>query len=162
MPGLYNPLGLISSHHFIPSKHLLPLLPRMDKITKLPIAYILEDRTGVIGDSDFDDVYDRKFMRICKSGNTISIFDVGIRSSKHNRSSGGYGLLEPIQPKPSAVLELTEHGHLGIVSYAAKSKKTVELPMDRYLTKTSIFSRCVFRLYEHFTINFKHCGTVAR
>lgn len=113
-------------------------------------AYTFEDRTGVIGDSDFNDIYDRKFMRICKIGNTVSIFDLGFRSSTHPRrnGAGNNSLLESSQTKPSAMLEFTEDGHLGYVSYVGSSKSTnsVEVPMDRYLTKNHIFSRYFFPL----------------
>ena len=110
-------------------------------------AYILEDRTGSLSDSDFDDMYDRKYLRISSStrNSTVSIFDMGFRSSRHH----GRGLLALDPPKPSAVLEFTPSGELGYVSYhlppqqhsKSKSPSVWRVQMDQYLTKSSMFSR---------------------
>ena len=109
-------------------------------------AYILEDRTGAISDSDFDDMYDRKYLRISSNtrNSTVSIFDMGFRSSRHH----GRGLLALDPPKPSAVLEFAPSGELGYVSYyhlppqKSRSPPSVwRVQMDQYLTKSSMFSR---------------------
>lgn len=68
-----------------------------------PFPFFLEDRTGLHTGSDFDDIYDRMFLRVGPyekmSGmdTTLGIYNVGRRSSSRRD-------YRPFQREPSVLL----------------------------------------------------------
>ena len=110
-------------------------------ITGPPSVYFFEDRTGVLTGSDFDEVYDRAFLRITSmpqrtrtSG--LMIYDMGQRSTSLGDRDGRHFYREPV-----IVLDFGPKGTLGTVHF---TKSMVSIPMHQYLRKVSLFSGCVF------------------
>lgn len=102
--------------------------------TTLPPAYFFEDRTGAVEDSDFDEVYDRMFLRTSSKlhrtqGPSISVFETGRRStsSRHQERS---------PHEPSFIMEFGTNGALGTIWFM---KERTSMPMYRYLRKISLF-----------------------
>jgi hypothetical protein len=101
-----------------------------------PLPYILEDRSGVYNASDFDDIYDRLFLRIVESSHdakpsVLMIYDMGRRSSRRRDS-------RHLDRQPSVVLEFGSNGALGNVHFIQPPTAS-SLPMYQYLRKTTIF-----------------------
>jgi len=109
------------------------------------LPYVLEDRSGVYNDSDFEDIYDRLFLRIAESsrdaGASISmIYDMGRRSSRKRDS-------RHFDRQPAVVLEFGGNNALGIVHF--RQPLTVfSLPMYQYLRKTTIFGGSLSRRFK--------------
>lgn len=146
-----------------PSAHSLPVYnspllttsfkPRTMLNRSLP--YLLEDRTGVFTTSDFDDIYDRLFLRVSPpppsspsptpSPFSLMIYNTGRRSTsalKHDfahhyhhahRATGMHEL-------PALVLEFGPRGALGNIVFSSKKES---MPMGHWLKKTSLFGGCV-------------------
>lgn len=111
-----------------------PPLPGL--MNSQPLPYTLEDRTGLALSSDFDDIYDRLFLRVAKGqqqrdGSPTVIYNMNRRSSRHRDSL-------PLQREPSVILEFGANGALGNVTFMQRPAK-ISIPMNRYLRKTSIF-----------------------
>ena len=105
-----------------------------------PLPYILEDRTGVYNASDFDDIYDRLFLRIAESSHDAEssvsmIYDMGKRSSRRPDS-------RHFDRQPTVVLDFGPNGALGSVHFM-QPPASCSLPMYQYLRKTTIFGGCV-------------------
>ena len=108
------------------------------------LPYYLEDRSGSYTGSDFDDIYDRLFLRVARPPGSpmdgppaaLMIYNVGRRSSspRDNR---------PIQREPTVVLEFGQNATLGRISFVGSS---TTLPMNQYLKKTSLFGGSVGHL----------------
>ncbi|KAH9928934.1 uncharacterized protein B0H18DRAFT_999460 [Fomitopsis serialis] len=64
------------------------------------LPYYLEDRSGSYAGSDFDDIYDRLFLRVA-----LMIYNVGRRSSNQRD-------YRPLQREPSVALEFGPSGTL--------------------------------------------------
>lgn len=103
------------------------------------LPYFLEDRTGLHMDSDFDDIYDRLFLRVTRPSertmsqnmdSTLMIYNVGRRSSLTRD-------VRSFQRDPSVILDFGPHGALGNISFVGSS---ISMPMNQYLKKTSMFS----------------------
>jgi hypothetical protein len=110
-------------------------------ITGPPSVYFFEDRTGVLTGSDFDEVYDRAFLRITSTPQRtrtsgLMIYDMGQRSTSLGDRDGRHFYREP-----AIVLEFGPKGTLGTVHF---TKDLVSIPMHQYLRKVSLFSGCVF------------------
>ena len=100
------------------------------------LPYYLEDRSGSYTGSDFDDIYDRLFLRVVRpqgspmncSPTTLMIYNVGRRASspRDNR---------PIQCEPAVILEFGQNATLGHISFGSSTA----LPMNQFLKKTSLF-----------------------
>ncbi|EED83726.1 predicted protein [Postia placenta Mad-698-R] len=109
------------------------------------LPYFLEDRTGAYTGSDFDDIYDRLFLRVARpttqspsAGDTLMVYNVGRRSSAQRES-------RPPARAPSVVLEFGAGGTLGKISFAGSS---VSMPMGQYLRKTSMFGGSLSRKFR--------------
>ncbi|KAH9949144.1 hypothetical protein B0H21DRAFT_820334 [Amylocystis lapponica] len=107
------------------------------------LPFFLEDRTGLFTGSDFDDVYDRLFLRVAPApapaaDSTLMIYNAGRRSS----SQRDY---RPARRDPSVVLEFGPHGALGKISFVGSS---IALPMAQYLRKTSLFGGSLSRKFR--------------
>ena len=103
------------------------------------LPYYLEDRTGHYTGTDFDEIYDRLFLRVARPSpaqaahfaeTTVMIYNTGRRSSSHRLS-------RPPPREPSAILEFGAHGALGTISFV---ESRVSMPMGQYLRKTSMFA----------------------
>ncbi|KAF4600400.1 hypothetical protein EYR40_005962 [Pleurotus pulmonarius] len=102
-------------------------------------VYTLEDRTALISSSDFDDIYDRLFLRVSRPTKATStmIYKMKHRSSRHRDS-------QPLTAEPIVVLDFAPDESLGNISFP-KAKVTV--PMARYLRKTSLFGGSLSRKF---------------
>jgi hypothetical protein len=101
-----------------------------------PLPYILEDRSGIYNASDFDDIYDRLFLRIAESSHDAEtsvsmIYDMGRRSSRRPDS-------RHFDRQPAVVLDFGANGKLGNVHFM-QPPAACSLPMYQYLRKTTIF-----------------------
>ncbi|TFY80160.1 hypothetical protein EWM64_g3853 [Hericium alpestre] len=108
-----------------------------------PSAYFFEDRTGLISDSDFDEVYDRMFLRVSSTPQRtqnagIMIYDMGQRSTSHSDRRHFYR-------DPAMILDFGPNGALGTVWFPRKS---VSVPMQQYLRKVSLFGGSLFRKFK--------------
>ncbi len=104
------------------------------------LPYYLEDRSGQYTGSDFDEIYDRLFLRVARPSSaqsahfpaesTLMVYNTGRRSSSQRHS-------RPPQREPAVVLEFGPNGALGTVSFVQSG---VSMPMGQYLRKTSMFA----------------------
>ena len=107
------------------------------------LPYYLEARTGHYTGTDFDEIYDRLFLRVARptpaqaahypspdTTTTLMIYDTGRRSASPRLS-------RPPPRAPAVVLEFGAHGALGTVSFRESG---VSMPMGHYLRKTSMFA----------------------
>ena len=100
------------------------------------LHYVLEDRSGVYNDSDFEDIYDRLFLRIAEPSrdaetSILMIYDMGRRSSRRRDS-------RHFDRQPSVVLDFGTNGKLGSIHFM-QPPGGHSLPMYQYLRKTTIF-----------------------
>ncbi|EJF60006.1 hypothetical protein BD309DRAFT_948763 [Dichomitus squalens] len=110
------------------------------------LPYCLEDRTGHYMGTDFDEIYDRLFLRIARpspsqvphsSETTLMIYNTGRRSSSHRLS-------RPPSREPSAILDFGLNGTLGTIWFAESG---VSMPIGQYLRKTSMFAGSLSRKF---------------
>ena len=106
-----------------------------------PSAYFFEDRTGVLTGSDFDEVYDRAFLRVSSTPQRtrnagLMIYDMGQRSTSIGDRDGRHFYREP-----AIVLDFGPKGALGTVHFAQGS---ISIPMYQYLRKVSLWGGYVF------------------
>ncbi|KAI0773540.1 hypothetical protein C8Q74DRAFT_1368123 [Fomes fomentarius] len=85
------------------------------------LPFYLEDRTGQYTGSDFDEIYDRLFLRVARPPptqvahfpeTTLMVYNTGRRSSSQRHS-------RPPQREPAVVLEFGPNGALGTITFAA-------------------------------------------
>jgi len=107
----------------------------------LQMPYMFEDRTGRVSGSDYDDIYERMFLRVVPhphsppgSNNVFAIYNMGRRSTRH-------GDTRHLERQPSVILEFADSaaGGLGNVQFFYPRAPSVTMPMSRYLRKTSFF-----------------------
>ncbi|KAI0771662.1 hypothetical protein BD413DRAFT_475570 [Trametes elegans] len=110
------------------------------------LPHFLEDRTGHFAESDFDEVYDRLFLRVSRppptqaahfAESTLMVYDTGRRSSSQRHS-------RPPSREPAVILEFGQNGALGTITFVQSS---VSLPMSQYLRKTSMFAGSLSRKF---------------
>ncbi|KAI0751844.1 hypothetical protein C8Q80DRAFT_1099033 [Daedaleopsis nitida] len=110
------------------------------------LPYYLEDRTGQYTGSDFDELYDRLFLRVARPppsqaahfpDTTLMVYNTGRRSSSQRHS-------RPPQRDPAVILEFGPNGGLGTVSFV---KAGMSMPMGQYLKKTSMFAGSLSRKF---------------
>ena len=99
-----------------------------------PAAYYFEDRTGLVASSDFDEVYDRKFLRVSSTPQRtqnagIMIYDMGRRSTSYADRHHFYR-------EPAIVLDFGPNGALGAILF---TQTAASVPMTQYLRKVSFF-----------------------
>ncbi|KAH9987938.1 hypothetical protein BJV74DRAFT_840572 [Russula compacta] len=109
-----------------------------------PSAYFFEDRTGALAGSDFDEVYDRAFLRVSSTPQRtrnagLMVYDMGKRSTSLGDRDRRHFYREPV-----VVLDFGPGGALGTVSF---TKGSVSIPMHQYLRKVSLFSGSLFRKF---------------
>jgi hypothetical protein len=107
---------------------------------RAPLPYVLEDRTGLSTHSDYDDQYDRVFLRVAPSSsapNTLNIYAMPQRASRHRDAL-------PFDRPPAVVLDFNRTGReLGTVSFAQKGGVYAAMGMSKYLRKNAMFGGCV-------------------
>ncbi|PPR04332.1 hypothetical protein CVT24_013371 [Panaeolus cyanescens] len=98
-----------------------------------PLPLTLEDRTGQLTNSDFDDMYDRLFLHVARQPGktTTKIYEMNIRASRHRSK-------QPLNRDPIIVLEFMPDESLGTVTFL-KPPYQGSILMSRYLKKTSFF-----------------------
>ncbi|KAI0289790.1 hypothetical protein B0F90DRAFT_1791758 [Multifurca ochricompacta] len=109
-----------------------------------PSAYFFEDRTGVLTGSDFDEVYDRAFLRISSTPQRtrnagLMIYDMGQRSTSLGDRDGRHFYREP-----AIILDFGPKGALGTIHF---TRSEVSIPMQQYLRKVSLFGGSLFRKF---------------
>ena len=105
-----------------------------------PLPFYLEDRTGDYSATDYDEAYDRLFLRVAcaqpahdpDAGATLFVYDTGRRSSSRRPLAR-----PPRDAEPAAVLEFCPGGGLGSVAFV---RAGTSVPMGQYLRRTSMFS----------------------
>ncbi|TDL18406.1 hypothetical protein BD410DRAFT_793312 [Rickenella mellea] len=110
-------------------------------MTTVGLPLYLEDRTGLNNNTDYDEIYDRMFLRTSSTpprpggGMTTTIYELGRRSS---RRSTAYG-------DPLVVLDFGPNGSLGTILFVQLS---MSMPMGHWLRKTAMFSRSLSRKFR--------------
>ena len=103
---------------------------------RAPLPYVLEDRTGLSTHSDYDDQYDRVFLRVATSPstpNTLNIYSMPQRASRHRDAL-------PFDRAPSVVLDFNKKGReMGTVTFAQPGGLYAAMGMSKYLRKTALF-----------------------
>jgi hypothetical protein len=108
-----------------------------------PPAYYFEDRTGLVAGSDFDEVYDRAFLRVSATPQrtphalALMVYNMGRRSTKHGDRDGRHYYQEPV-----VVLDFGPKSALGTLHFAFDGTKA-SVPMSQYLRKMSMFGRYI-------------------
>lgn len=105
----------------------------------MQMPYTLEDRTGAVHESDFDDIYDRVFLRVAPyphsspmSSSTLAIYTMGRRSARRKDT-------RHLERRPSIVLEFGQPRFgLGTIRFMQPSS-IVSIPMNNYLKRTGFF-----------------------
>lgn len=112
------------------------------------LPYFLEDRTGLLSKTHYEDLYDRLFLSVSASSSSVlTISNTGRRATCHEKPARWPSQRDR---EPSAVLEFGARGALGTISFSATKES---LPMAQWLKKTSLFSGYV----SHFpTYIFHH------
>ncbi|KAI0051481.1 hypothetical protein FA95DRAFT_1554574 [Auriscalpium vulgare] len=110
-----------------------------------PPAYYFEDRTGLVGGSDFDEAYDRQFLRVSSTPQRtqnagLMVYDMGQRSTSQGDRDRRHFYREP-----AVVLDFGPKGALGMVHFL---KGGMSMPMNQYLRKTSLFGGSLFRRFK--------------
>ncbi|KDQ52036.1 hypothetical protein JAAARDRAFT_40639 [Jaapia argillacea MUCL 33604] len=117
-------------------------------MTLMGLAYMLEDRTGLLTRTDFDDIYERLFLRIAQSPQQSAdasfsmIYDMGRRSS-----ASGSDERRHYHYQPSVVLQFGHDASLGTIHFAHASG-SLSIPMSRYLRKSSFLGRSLSRKFK--------------
>lgn len=116
----------------------------------LQMPYTFEDRTGHVVGSDYDDIYDRMFIRVVphphtptRNKNVLAIYSMGRRSTRH-------GDTRHLERQPSVILEFAEGaaGGLGNINFFYPPAPSMTIPMSRYLRKTAFFGGSLSRKFR--------------
>ncbi|KAI0084200.1 hypothetical protein BDY19DRAFT_973641 [Irpex rosettiformis] len=113
------------------------------------LPYFLEDRTGIVSRTTFDDIYDRLFLSIdpSSSSSTVTISSSPRRASSHTDSTQPRRLSsyakEADSPSTAVTLHFGQRGTLGSVVFPDESV----VPMASWLKKTGLFSGSLSRKF---------------
>ncbi|KAI6096750.1 hypothetical protein F5141DRAFT_1190974 [Pisolithus sp. B1] len=113
------------------------------------MPFTFEDRTGNLHSSDFDDIYDRMFLRVtpyshAASGNknTLAVYVMGCRSTRRKDT-------RHLERHPSVVLEFGEtRPGLGTIRFPQSPSSSISIPMHTYLRKTTFFGGSLSRKFK--------------
>ncbi|KAF8812765.1 hypothetical protein BYT27DRAFT_7159245 [Phlegmacium glaucopus] len=124
------------------SQFIVPSVWQPDRRTRDGLPLQLEDRTGHITNTDFDDMYDRMHFHVSRlPGHTSTkIFRMGFRPSRVRNSL-------PLPPNPEVSLDFGPQEALGTITLSLMSSYTGNLPMTQYLQKTSFFASSLSRKF---------------
>ncbi|KAI4520214.1 hypothetical protein K525DRAFT_271011 [Schizophyllum commune Loenen D] len=105
------------------------------------VPYTFEDRTGLLTDTDFDEMYDRAYFKVCPSNGTpsdtsIMIYEMLHRASRHRDSL-------PPRHEWRIRLDFGKDYSLGTIVFA----NGATMPMSRYLKKLSMFGSSLHRKF---------------
>ncbi|KZT23224.1 hypothetical protein NEOLEDRAFT_1069911 [Neolentinus lepideus HHB14362 ss-1] len=108
------------------------------------LPYILEDRNGSLTATDFDDIYDRVFLRVAqapqRSQHALSvIYDMGRRSASSRADDYRH-----FRYNPSVVMQFGLDGSLGTVTFM---NPAVSMPMGKYLRRASFLGGSLSRKF---------------
>ncbi|KDR71080.1 hypothetical protein GALMADRAFT_75418 [Galerina marginata CBS 339.88] len=108
---------------------------------KRPLPLTLEDRTGQITNSDFDDMYDRRFFHVVRAPGqtTTKIYEMNHRASRYRSTL-------PLVRDAVVHLDFQPDETLGTVSFF-KAPFQCTMPMARYLKKTAFFGTSLSRKF---------------
>lgn len=104
----------------------------------MQIPFTFEDRTGRLKGSDYDDIYDRMFIRVApyphtSNDATLAIYVMGRRSTRHAD-------MRHLERHPSVVLEFGAPSFgLGTIHFLKPPGASMSIPMNNYLRKTALF-----------------------
>ncbi|KIJ59787.1 hypothetical protein HYDPIDRAFT_100096 [Hydnomerulius pinastri MD-312] len=113
------------------------------------MPFTFEDRTGQLKGSDYDDVYDRMFLRVTPyphsptgNSNTLAIYVMARRSTRHAD-------LRHLERHPSVVLEFAGPSlGLGTIHFLQPPAASMSIPMNNYLKKTALFGGSLSRKFR--------------
>ncbi|KIJ13894.1 hypothetical protein PAXINDRAFT_80156 [Paxillus involutus ATCC 200175] len=113
------------------------------------MPFTFEDRTGQLSGSDYDDIYDRMFIRVTSSphsttGNNISLalYVMGRRSTRHAD-------MRHLERHPSVVLEFGGPSlGLGTIHFLQPPAASISIPINNYLRKTALFGGSLSRKFR--------------
>jgi hypothetical protein len=140
--SLLRPPNSLTHHH-----RVHPNAANMTTITpSLPL--VLEDRTGHAHGTDFDDAYDRLFLRVVEprtdvcgdatgAPRALAVYDMPQRWAP--RRAGAHAVRAP-----AAVLRLGPRGALGDVEFRTQ-RLVASLPVHTWMPRTGFFAACVRR-----------------
>ncbi|KAF8148823.1 hypothetical protein B0H34DRAFT_668233 [Crassisporium funariophilum] len=105
-----------------------------------PLPLTLEDRTGQITNSDFDDMYDRLFFHVSRLPGrmTTKIYEMNIRASRYRST-------QPLRTDAIIQLDFLADESLGSVSFFKPPSGS--MPMSQYLKKTAFFGSSLSRKF---------------
>ncbi|KAL1746216.1 hypothetical protein HDZ31DRAFT_34657 [Schizophyllum fasciatum] len=106
-----------------------------------PVPYTFEDRTGQLADTDFDEMYDRAYFKICPfmvsaTSTSIMVYEMLHRASRHRDS---------LPPRHERRMRLDFGKDHSLGSVLLTSGATV--PMARFLKKLSVFGSSLQRKF---------------
>ena len=102
---------------------------QMHSLKAIPIT--LEDRTGALTNTHFDDMYDRTFFQVVREpGDTeTKIYEMHVRASRSRPNA-------PVRGEPVITLSFQPNETLGTITFV---KQRTTMPMNQYLRKISFF-----------------------
>ncbi|EPQ59839.1 hypothetical protein GLOTRDRAFT_33719 [Gloeophyllum trabeum ATCC 11539] len=106
------------------------------------LPYILEDRTGSLTATDFDDIYDRLFLRVAHTPQGLpAVYDMGRRSASSRADDRRH-----FRYTPSVVMHFGDgSGALGSVAFV---DPPASLPMGKYLRRASFLGGSLSRKFK--------------
>lgn len=143
--------------------------------TQPALPFVLEDRTGLVSSSDYDDIYDRLSLRVTEHPSpphspdgtpqrVLFVYDMPQRWSR--RTARLHEARSPV-----AVLHFGPHETLGTIELALDGRPRA-MPMAKYLPKTSMFGGYVLQdnvpvafpdvMYSHRSLNRQFVGADGR
>ncbi|KAH7888275.1 hypothetical protein F5I97DRAFT_978443 [Phlebopus sp. FC_14] len=116
---------------------------------RVQIPFTFEDRTGQLHGSDYDDIYDRMFLRVTPyphsttgNSNALAIYIMGRRSSRRADT-------RHLERRPSVVLEFAGPSlGLGTIHFVQPPASSLSIPMNNYLKKTGLFGSSLSRKFR--------------
>ncbi|TFK53295.1 hypothetical protein OE88DRAFT_1676456 [Heliocybe sulcata] len=108
------------------------------------LPYILEDRNGSLTGTDFDDIYDRLFLRVAQAPQRsqhalCAIYDMGRRSVSSKSDDHRHA-----RYNPSVVMQFGLDRSLGTVTFV---NSAVSMPMGKYLRRASFLGGSLLRKF---------------
>ncbi|TFL05621.1 hypothetical protein BDV98DRAFT_560334 [Pterulicium gracile] len=118
------------------------------RVMSAPLPYLFEDRTGHSTASDWDDIYDRLYLRVAPCPTTLNVTNVytmNQRASRHRDTV-------PFDRTPSVILDFNRKGgEYATVSFVQKqgprAGSVSTVPLSKYLRKTSMFGGSLSRKF---------------
>ncbi|PPQ98225.1 hypothetical protein CVT26_003396 [Gymnopilus dilepis] len=108
-------------------------------LKQVPLTF--EDRTGQLTNTDFDDMYDRRFFHVTRQPGhtTTKIYEMNHRASRYRNAL-------PLVREAIVHLDFQPDETLGTISFF-KAPYQGTIPMSRYLKKTAFFGPSLSRKF---------------